>query len=339
MRQSVLFWVLAVPVLAFGQPIEGPYVVLEAEEGARFYDLHLSSRPLGDADIFYVRYDSSGERYTEHAVFSFALGQVVAGPETILHTPGWQQQIGDVHAIGTDEWVALVYEDEPEFTNDIQRNRTWLLSGSDSLWVSTLLDTGQDHVWYTEQSDHSNTDFTLREREGGGFLASWIRNGCQDWFGFWEPDFSEQIVAYSEDIAEDWWRSRLFYCYTYGPTGVRVVSLSPDSTLALLLDYRGNSWGDGPFLLGFSPETEYPVATAVQCTLVCRDFRRTHGGSLLVFPGTPEWDPFVPRLVELDSAGGCTELPTFGVDRDPDAIAWHPDYGFAALLVHPARIM
>ncbi|MBU1936561.1 T9SS type A sorting domain-containing protein [bacterium] len=173
------------------------------------------------------------------------------------------------------------------------------------------------------------------------WIANWIYGQITDIY--YEPLHTPNL-AFFQDSVYNGTIDVYTEAFLYGPTGLRTVSLSSDTALILFSQVEQFGWIDGSLLKLMTSEGDVfpPFEIVLPCTWSNLDFQRTHGGRLLIFSGIDDaFHPQYPhpRIVEVDTSGNCTELSTLDLNRDPDAIVWHPDYGFAALLVHPARIM
>jgi hypothetical protein len=334
MRQSFLFLVLALPMLAFGQPIEGPFVVLEAGEAVSFKDPHIVLRADSLADIFYVQ-NSAEVRFVS---FSLVSQSVVSGPEVLFPQEGWTQDIVDVENQSDGSWAVGLHS-QCRLNEHYEYSALVIMGNHDSVNTNELA-----HV-YCDDPDMPYScswiqNLGVTGRMDGGWIAGWILGEIVG--PYYEPGYFPYVTFFQssepEDTVEVYSQS-----FLYGPTGARALSLAPDTVLILLSQVEGFGWIEGSAIKIVSrPEDPFAQPEAVlPCTESNLDFRRTHSGRLLVFSGIDEWHPEYPhpRIVEVDTSGNCVELYTFPFDREPDAIAWHPDYGFAALLVHPARIM
>ncbi len=329
MKALMLFSVLVLAGLAVGQPIEGPYIVLEAGGGTVLKDPHITLRADSLADIFYVQ--NSGDSDAVRLVsFSLVSEEVVSGPEVLFQEAGWAQDITDVENQTDGSWAAAILSASGGYSV------LWALIATPNETSATELDhsscAGEWCSWLQAES--------ISSRIGGGWLANWIWGMITDIY--YEPAFFPKVAFFDGTNLESTLEASS-QSFLYGPTGIQTISFAPDTVFVLLSQIEGFGWVEGS-LLKIVPPLEDPYGEferALPCTWNNLRFERTHEGRLLVFSGVDGWYPEYPhpRIVEVDTTGNCLELYALPLDRDPDAIAWHPDYGFAALLVYSARIM
>jgi len=333
MRYSLLFCVMALPVMVFAQPIEGPFVVLEAGQGTPLKNVHVASRGDSLADIFFV-HNQNGVDEVRAASFSFVSHELVSGPEVLFQEEGWRQDITDVENQTDGSWAAVLYSTEGYW------GVITTLAATDNDTSTTELERGYCGGEYFRSwvLPHG-----VNERTGGGWVVTWTRMEC-NWPFYEDTEFPQ--IAFFRDTNPEVTVGVYEEACLFGPPAARTVCLAPDTVLVLLSGDENFPWLDGSMLKVVSrtgpanPCDPLEGEAELSCTGINLDFRRTNGGRLLVFSGTHDWPEYPhPRIVEVDTAGNCVELCTLPFDRDPDAIAWHPDCGFAALLVHPARIM
>lgn len=335
MTRFKLLLLLVLPVLANAQPIDGPYLVLAAGEGAQFKSPHIVFREPNLAGIFYVLVQAGNDE-VQSASFSLASHELISGPGLPYFEEGWRQNVTDVENQLDESWAAVIYSE-----NGCCSAVTAVIGTQDDT-AATLLESADCsgeyfRSWILPQG--------LNKRPCGGWVLAWTRMECG--WPFYEHTFFPQIGFFRgtnpEDTVEVYSESCLF-----GPSAATTMSLSADTALILLSGDENFPWLDGSVLRLVSrtgptyPCDPWEGEAMLSCTWSNLDFQMTHGGRLLVFSGIG--DPYYPqyphpRIVEVDTNGNCTELATLELDRDPDAIAWRPDWGFAALLVHPARIM
>jgi hypothetical protein len=76
---------------------------------------------------------------------------------------------------------------------------------------------------------------------------------------------------------------------------------------------------------------------SLNCEMSILALEKTHGGRWLVLAATDWWQ--VPaRFDELSLSSGCTVLSYIDRIGNPVDIAWHPDFGFAALYASPSAL-
>ncbi|MBU1936253.1 hypothetical protein KKG05_02560, partial [bacterium] len=335
MRLSVLFSLLFLSGLAFSQPIDGPYVVIAGGENVQFKNPHVVFRDGNLADIFYVQIQE-GSKEVLSASFSLTTHQLISSPGLLFTEEGWNQSITDAENQSDGSWAIALYSTSGSYGAVVA------LIGTEHDTNATELERASDageyyRCWVLPQG--------VSKRSGGGWVFTWTRMECG--WPFYEHTFLSQIAFFRDTNPEDTIEVYSESCL-FGPPAATTLSVATDSVLILVSGDENSPWLDGSLLKSISrtspalPCDPWEGDAMLPCTWSNLDFQRTQGGRLLVFSGID--DPYYPqyphpRIVEVDTSGNCTELFTLDLDRDPDAIAWHPDYGFAALLVHPARIM
>jgi hypothetical protein len=334
MRQSFLFWVLALPVLAFGQPIEGPYVVLGGEEGVFLNNPHVCMFGDSLSDIFFLQH--AGDVVTVcRARFDLASHELASGLDSLLQQQmGWTSSITNVQKQFDGIWAMAIFS---HF--GWREYLALILIGNEDAVATTEL----AHVYCDDPENPYSCswiqDLGITRRIEDGWIAGWILGATMG--PYYEPGFFPYLTFFGGSGSEDSVEVRS-QSFLYGPTGVRAISLSPDSVLVLLSQVEDYGWivGSAMEIMSRFEDPSVQREVVLACTHNNLDFRRTHAGRLLVFSGTHEYPEYPhPRIVEVDTTGNCIELCTLPLDHDPDAIAWHPDYGFAALLMHPTLIV
>jgi hypothetical protein len=320
--------VLLVAAVAFAQP--EPFVAYQTAPGASLHGPRVCLRDTAIADVFWVRHVAAdSEEYIEHAVVSLAQRQLISGPEVIQHTEDWSQQIGDVISRGEEGWAAVLYELRLHPWGSVP-NRLFFTGGRDTELFSTLLDSATQ--WYVDCAGWGSSNMRIGNRVGGGWIMSWIRNGCQEIPGIpgaSEPESSIQLGWVSSDFAVETRAACCIPDYPYGPEDVRTVSLDPDTVATLSLIGRENVEGM-PAGLSWQPFDEHmPSQVQLSCSTAYVDFQKTHGNRLLALTSSTDWPIAISNLREIHRDGTCDILQSFTPPFDSGAIVYNPDYGFA----------
>jgi len=333
----VLAALLFLSTLALAQP--SPYVVLDAAVGNRLNSPQVSLRDSATADVFWARHDSADtSEYVEHAVVSLTQRQVVAGPEVIQHTDSCLQLVADVISRGAQGWVAVCSEEGMwEFFYSERPQRMTVLGGADHLAATVTVDSGA--------AENSNCQgwgdgrIRLGNHAGGGWILSWIHYGCH-------TNGYEMVPANSIGLA---WLSPYFeiaassLCcgqdYEYGPSEQFCVSSDPDTVVMLSCEWYENSfpYAEPTLLRRLTAENAEADPLRLSHPSVYWDLECTRGGGMLALSAPGDVTFPAPHLVELHRDGQITVLDT--LPRSYDAVAFHPDYGFALLGVTATSIV
>lgn len=108
-----------------------------------------------------------------------------------------------------------------------------------------------------------------------------------------------------------------------------------------LFVYEAGFWTETivlfPDSLAMNDPFEEPLHWGLDCPVAPFDLQQTRGSRLIAFSGREEFpyymsDDAPQGVATFDTSGYCeiVELPE--IERDPDALAFHPDYGWAVLL-------
>jgi hypothetical protein len=104
--------------------------------------------------------------------------------------------------------------------------------------------------------------------------------------------------------------------------------------VGVVMDTEVNPRSSPPLFCITARDLYTPVFSAIlQCSTVVADIRQTRGDRILAITGDPSgyW-PQPLRMMEIQRDGSCSLLCDFNLPR-MDAVAYHPDYGFALLSV------
>jgi hypothetical protein len=333
MRCLIILLLVFVSV-ASAQPLPDPYRVIQAS--GYITAPQITVRDSSTADVFYIWEDANNAQYAQHAVTSLTAHSLITGPETLQHTDNWSQQIGDVVSRGDSGWLAILYEREQNL-GTLYPYTTRLMHGRSGTFQTSVLDTGH---WVEGVMPgilcnwiHDNVAFRLRPNRSGGWLASWVREGCWNLSGnFSEPDNWPQMVRVNANAVVVGSESGCGAYNGYITDGLW-CPLSADSVIGLSLNADMNYSGTFPVVMCMFPTEEPGPPVQIPCSTVVVDLQATRGGRLLLLTGATMYSPIRPAAFrELLRDGSWGEVHPLTIPRF-DAVAYHPDYGFAVLSV------
>ena len=165
--------VLLLSVLAYGQPVQRPFTVVQHSGDPGVSNPHLVLRNADTADVFYQVGDSAF-----HIVVSLQTGGVVSGQGVMTPASGWQRNLNNVIWTGAN-WVALVYD-----VTAVYYCLT-VCEGRDTLTNQAQIDEG--NFWDGNMTQSGNRDyaFALERRNTGGYIAAW--QNVWVYFNTWPP--------------------------------------------------------------------------------------------------------------------------------------------------------
>ncbi len=337
MKYSLLI-LLACAVAGFGQPVEGPFIVIESDSA--IHHIHVAARNDSVADVFYQVGNAA-----YHVAFALDIGVVYAGPDALpMRSASDARMLCDVTST-TVGWAALTYDSSSGW------NRTMAYSGSDNPDSGMMLDSGivmSSGEWVSISQNYA---LRLSSRTSGGFFAAWLNEWAYDRPWFWGE-------AGAGPVVHEFSPGGVHRCAQNGYEGpfqnesqsVDVFEWSPDTSLVLISEPDG-------ITISAAPWGEFGCGYVSSLNWLWRGVRNV--GSLFTSSGTI----FVVSrsvgssqacILRIDDFSSYTQLDT--LDSEPIVAASNLSFGFAWLsqpssglllnradttgtLVHPAGVV
>ena len=315
---TVFIIVLGVCLAAHGQPLQGPFEVLNLSEGS-LVNLQAGARSDSVGDLFWQSGDS-----IYHGAAILANGEVFSGWNAFAPCDsGWHRQLCCVTEADT-YWAAVVYDTTATL------NRTRVYTGHNTPGQAMVVDSGMlmgGDDWCMIDVNYA---FAC-----GRVLSGTVAVVCQDWwavgglwFPFWEAGFGVKVFLPFGDGAPSiyvnygspfggFWDGTLTEILPVSADTLLVMTCSPYEAQMHSLNCPEPRYCGMLNLVGYLGCDMEPVHTM-----------RTSGGRLLVLSRSASGS-YPARLLEITGLQSC--VPLMELDADPLAACSHPDYGMAWL--------
>lgn len=321
---------------AVSQPVDGPHLLFESPYGTIFRTPRLAMLNTDEAGLFFGQRQDSLEAVYKVQI-STAAWQLISQPLFLYSETDWTHELVDAEARDDGDW-ALIHE---SWQGTSSRARVFWGNGPEV--HLEIIATG---FISDELGDSRYGFFTLFPNPSGGWITGLMY--ARTFPPFFEGYSTPLLTFISGSTIVN--RLEVYDGSALGSNWVGMKNFStaaaPDIVWTLLhyWDFEDSQQPEhwGLKLSTINDETAYldsidASLVPLECSFnhigygIDFEFKRTNGGRFIVF--TPS------EIVEVDTSGTCTFLGENDLPREPDATAWHPDYGFASLLVHHGRLM
>jgi hypothetical protein len=330
MKYSLLI-LLAFAVGGYGQPVEGPWVVMETPDSVATLCSSMITIIDQDAARIYFAADSLGQSTVWTALYSIANHELISTPE-FVRSDTHPNSLQGASAEGTDAWI-LVYLRQmgPECT------LTKSISGHGNGRFDFEIGVTYPPSEYFAGRITSRVD--LAARVGGGWTLTWAH--WADGGPPYHDDFSSSafVARSSSDSIEDVQELVLAHnVFTFDPPRMAAgFSIAQDTSLVLVQGSSGFShW---PMLLRAVAGAD-PHALDTVCTYNCGadpiSFRPTDTGEYVFYSADNYYAD--NAMVHVDQAGSCESLGSLNTTTSPAQVVFHGGYGFAVIWYNPSWI-
>lgn len=319
MRRFIFLLIISASVTA--QPIEGPYTIFTTDPELFASDPTICINSEGNAEVFYVLREGTVEE-ARALTYSLETQQIIRDPALWYAGPtGWDVRIQSI-AVRPDGQRGLA----------VRAKNTTL-----SEMTQRILVEHQGEVILIRSSDHLGGDYFSESTKPDNFAVGndyWCASTMYfHYLPRWE--WNRSRVAYFQDTT-------FVSTTTVGqsdPDGRVVFRFVPIGGDTVFAWKSSNNGPGGNFSIASIVTSDSLVnETVVYDSTVPIKLAQTRAGRILMLIRIDYGYPF-PTLLEAQTDGSHWELASVNLERDPDAVAFHPDYGFALLLTHQARLM
>ncbi len=332
---------LAIVSCGMAQPVWGPYEVSSEEAGYHIRAIECVNH--GDTIRVFRSSLNISQGLSDVNMVSFALGnsQILGSPIHFGLNITWLWRVESAYADAAGRWIVAVSGGETY----IHPNRPWyhdfwfdgnvgtsLFSGSNT--TSDSLYIHQDYWPYLGCSGQEYLSSVDISRNGNGqFTVTAIVNSC---FEIWPGGPSEPWYFLRKFLTNSDGDTLLAQsdfpnlpAPLYGPTSAQHVRLS-DGSITVITSAESSAENGVTVLT----EDDSASSNLLSCALsdpFQTEFAETRGGNLLLWSGA--------NLFGVQINGECEVLTTVNNWHHTSSIAFHTDFGFAALQATPGALL
>ncbi len=321
MKYSLLV-LLACAVAGLGQPVEGPWVVMEVDTSSEYaYAPLVVDIDVQTARIFFSL-DSASHHTVNTVLYDMEEHQLMADP-VIVRSDSLPAHLKNAIADGVDSWVVVM-------VRPVSETATRTLS---------IIGHQDGHFEYTIGSSYPGNQYfagqcvskvNLAPRIGGGWLMTYVIQRLPP--PYFENESQVYVVGVSSDSIE--YRQPLipYENQLFGPYQAAAVSFSHDTSLVLTQTLWGQGWPDfGSVLLRAVAGGDSNILDTVctfSCGLSATDLRASGQGEFITY--SAEYASH-NSLFHVDETGSCTVLGSLAFTYEPERLAFEAGFGYAAL--------
>jgi hypothetical protein len=330
MKRIACFCIVSFTLLnvsAFAQPVHGPFVVIGNEE-SNYRTPHIVPLTQDSLAVFYV--DELMVAYVEFSLIT----ETNEGRSRLIGGGG-----GHPHSI-----VGAACSYAPSDSRWAILERCGDFDGEEVRCIFQVGDATENRLlseFYFPSGPYggrSNINYSIHSDFSGGWYVTLINEGSDNPIGEWNA--TPYYVSVSPASIDSFHIVNCYHDLDYehcgsGPGYFQCTQTASGPLFVYGIFYDFESILLFPDSLAMFDPFDETLHWEMNCSVTPFDFQQTRSGRFIAFNGretyeySPEYNP--QGVATFDTSGACDIIMLPEIPRDPDALSFHPDFGWALL--------